>query len=65
MFPRSRKQSFFGGGENMGMSNEQFDSYKAQLVLNLQRAQKEIAEKGKSETLDQVVDNLNRELKKP
>ncbi|MCL2356763.1 MAG: hypothetical protein FWC70_06360 [Defluviitaleaceae bacterium] len=49
----------------MGMSNEQFDSYKAQLVLNLQRAQKEIAEKGKSETLDQVVDNLNRELKKP
>lgn len=52
----------------MGMSNEQFDSYKTQLVLNLERAQKEIAAimaNARSETLDQVVDNLKSELKKP
>jgi len=52
----------------MGMSNEQFDSYKTQLLLNLERARKEIAaiaENAKSETLDLVVDNLKSELKKP
>lgn len=46
----------------MGMSNEQFDSYKTQLVRNLQRAQKEVEESGKSETLDQVVSDLIGEL---
>ena len=36
------------------------------LVLNLERAQKEITEENaKSETLDQVVSNLKSELKKP
>jgi hypothetical protein len=49
----------------MGMSNEQFDAYKAQMVLNLKRAQKEIKESGKSETLDEVVSTLSGELKKP
>ena len=47
------------------MSNEQFDSYKTQLVLNLKRAQKEVAENGKSETLDQIIDSISSELKKP
>jgi len=52
----------------MGMSNEQFDSYKSQLVMNLERVQKEVAAIGdnaKSETLDKIVDNLKSELKKP
>jgi len=34
-------------------------------VRNLQRAQKEVEENGKSETLDQIVDDLKSELKKP
>jgi len=49
----------------MGMTNEQFDSYKTQLVRNLQHAQKEMAENGKSETLDQLIEDLKSELKKP
>ena len=51
---------------HMGMTNEQFDSYKTSVLRNLERAVKEVAEsKGKSETLEQVVNDLKSELKKP
>jgi len=50
----------------MGMTNEQFDSYKTSLLRNLERAKKEIEESnGKSETLEIVVSDLKSELKKP
>jgi len=49
----------------MGMSNEQFDSYKTGQLRLLERAQKEVEENGKSETLDQVIEDLRSELKKP
>ena len=48
------------------MTNEQFDTYKTSLMRNLERAQKELAEKNvSSETLDIVVADLKSELKKP
>ena len=48
------------------MTNEQFDTYKTSLLRNLERAQKEIAEKNTtSETLDIVVADLKSDLKKP
>ena len=50
----------------MGMTNEQFDSYKNGQLRLLQKAQKEIAEAGvKSEILDEMVEDLKSELKKP
>ena len=50
----------------MGMTNEQFDSYKTTVLRTLERAVKEVEEsKGKSETLVQIVDDLKSELKKP
>jgi len=49
----------------MGMTNEQFDSYKTQILRNLQRAIVEMEAEGKSETLKQLVDDLKGELKKP
>lgn len=50
----------------MGMSNEQFDSYKNGQLRHLERVQKEIAEQNaKSETLDTLVEDLKSELKKP
>ena len=50
----------------MGMTNEQFDSYKTGQLRLLERAIKEMQESnGKSETLEQVVSDLKSELKKP
>jgi len=54
------------GGERVGMTNEQFDTYKTSLLRNLERAQKEISEKNvTSETLEIVVQDLKSDLKKP
>jgi hypothetical protein len=55
-------------GDDMGMSNEQFDSYKLRELRLLQKAQKEVAaisEGAKSETLDEIIEDLISELKKP
>jgi hypothetical protein len=49
----------------MGMTNEQFDSYKTGQLRLLERAIKEVETEGKSETLKQVIDDLKSELKKP
>ena len=50
----------------MGMSNEQFDSYKTSMLRHLERAEKELKEKGvENETLSQIVADLKSELKKP
>ena len=49
----------------MGMTNEQFDAYKTSVLRNLERAIKEMEEKGESETLKQIVADLKSELKKP
>jgi len=48
----------------MGMSDNQFDAYKRGQLHLLQIAQKEVAESGKSETLDKVIEDLKSELKK-
>jgi len=50
----------------MGMTNEQFDSYKTTVLRTLERAQKEVIEsKGESETLKQIIDDMKSELRKP
>ena len=50
----------------MGMTNEQFDSYKQRELRLLQKAQKELAEQNaKSEIIDEMVADLISELKKP
>lgn len=50
----------------MGMTNEQFDSYKQRELRLLQKAQKEIeSQNAKSETINEMVEDLKSELKKP
>ena len=50
----------------MGMTNEQFDSYKQRELRLLQKAQKELAaQNAKSETIDEMVEDLKSELKRP
>ena len=49
----------------MGMSNEQFDAYKTRILRDLERIKKEIPENSESETLNQLIDDLKSELKKP
>ena len=49
----------------MGMSNEQFDAYKTQVLRNLERAFEEVEKDGKSKTLEQLITDLRSELKKP
>jgi hypothetical protein len=53
------------GGEEMGMTNEQFDSYKTSQLRLLERAQEEVEAEGKSKTLKQIISDLKSELKKP
>jgi hypothetical protein len=47
----------------MGMSNEQFDSYKTRILRELERAKEEV--EAKSPTLEQLISDLKSELKKP
>jgi len=47
----------------MGMTNEQFDSYKTRILRDLERIQKSIPEK--NEDLEQLIADLKAELKKP
>jgi len=50
----------------MGMSNEQFDSYKTRLLRELERIQSELSKEGNANaTLDVLVDDMRSELKKP
>jgi hypothetical protein len=49
----------------MGMSNEQFDSYKTGQLRLLERAEEEVEAEGKSKTLKQIIVDLKSELKKP
>ena len=49
----------------MGMTNEQFNAYRAQRLHSLERVKEEIEEKGKSPMLDMLIDDLKNELKKP
>ena len=49
----------------MGMTNEQFDSYKTSQLRLLERADEEVEAEGKSKTLKQLIADLKSELKKP
>jgi len=49
----------------MGMSNEQFDSYKTRLLRELELALSEIEEKNEHKILGQLINDLRGELKKP
>jgi len=50
----------------MGMTNEQFEVLQTRTLRVLEKAQKEIAEAGaKSETLDELIEDMKSELKKP
>ena len=50
----------------MGMTNEQFDAYKQRELRLLQKAQKELAAINvKSEIVDEMIEDLKSELKKP
>ena len=50
----------------MGMSNEQFDSYKQRELRLLEKVKQELdAQNAKSETLEAIIGDLRSELKKP
>jgi hypothetical protein len=49
----------------MGMTNEQFDSYKTRILRDLERTKDEYDKDGKSRTLEILMDDLKSELKKP
>jgi len=47
----------------MGMTNEQFDSYKTRVLRDLERIQKSLNEE--NEDLEILIADLKAELKKP
>ena len=49
----------------MGMTNEQFDSYKTRLLRELELALSEVETKKESKILSQLIMDLKGELKKP
>ena len=49
----------------MGMTDRQFDSYKAKLLRILKKAAAEVKEKGESQELVELIDELEAELRKP
>jgi len=49
----------------MGMSNEQFDSYKSAQLMLLEDAKEEIDEKKTSAKLERLIAQLKKELQKP
>ena len=49
----------------MGMSDKQFESYKSQLLMNLQTAKEDIQKDNNISKLEKIIDNLESELKKP
>ena len=49
----------------MGMSDKQFDSYKAQLLDNLRDALEEIKQDKDPKKLERLVNRLDAELKQP
>jgi len=55
-----------GEGVTMGMSNEQFDAYKTRILRDLERAEEELKDAPvKSKSLQQLIEDLRAELKKP
>ena len=50
---------------SMGMSNEQFDSYKSAQLMLLEDAKEEIDEKKTSAKLERLIAQLKKELQKP
>ena len=49
----------------MGMSDNQFQSYKKRLLRELQRIQKELDDAGETETLEILIKDLEEELTRP
>ncbi|MCL2187852.1 MAG: hypothetical protein FWC16_02340 [Defluviitaleaceae bacterium] len=49
----------------MGMTNEQFDSYKTSQLRLLEHALDEIKKEQNTKTLEQMITDLRGELKKP
>ena len=50
------------GGETMGMSNEQFDSYKKMLLRRLERA---VESNKETDEIHRLIEDLKEELSKP
>ena len=49
----------------MGMTNEQFDSYKKMLLRRLERASEAITSEQEKRELLQIIEDLREELRKP
>ena len=50
----------------MGMTDKQFASYQKSLLRDLKRAQEELKAKGaSSDNLDEVINDIEDELKRP
>ena len=49
----------------MGMSNEQFDSYKKLLMRRLEKIAREVDKDKMSKELEELIDDFREELRKP
>ena len=49
----------------MGMTNEQFDSYKKMLLRRLERAADDITNEHEKKELMKIIEDLQEELRKP
>jgi len=49
----------------MGMTDRQFDSYQARLLRLLVKIQEEIKAKGESKELEELIKEIEKELKRP
>ena len=49
----------------MGMTDRQFDSYQARLLKLLKRIQEEVKAKGESKELAELIEEIEKELRRP
>jgi len=49
----------------MGMTDRQFDSYHARLLRLLIKIEEEVKAKGESKELEELIKEIERELKRP
>ena len=49
----------------MGMTDRQFDSYQARMLKLLIRIAQEVKEKGESKELLELIEEIEKELKRP
>ena len=49
----------------MGMTDRQFDAFQQNLLRRLERAENEVATSGKSKELEEIIEDIKNQLRRP